>query len=112
MASRLRWRMQDHRARLHCCGRAPSLPGRAEEDEGRVASIDVQGDGPAPAGTNDHIGPMPVELGLGDADGGVEVVVRQGRVQDLMAVVLQVGRLHAAWGRLPAVEEKNSHAIH
>ncbi len=52
---------------------------------------------------------MAVELSLGDADGGIEVVVGQGGVQNFVAVVLQVGRFDAAWSRLPAVEEEDSH---
>ena len=54
---------------------------------------------------------MPVELGLGDADGGIEIVVGQGRIQDLVAVVFEIGRFHAAWCRLPAVEEEDEHVI-
>ena len=35
------------------------------------------------AGTaDDDIGLMPVELGLGDADGGIEVVVGEGGIED------------------------------
>ena len=50
-----------------------------------------------------------VKLSLSDADGSVKIVVGQGRVQNLMAVVLEVGRLQAAWRRLPAVEEEDEH---
>ena len=49
-----------------------------------------------------------VELGLGDPDGLVEVVVGQLRVDDLVAV-LQEGRLDAARDRLPAVKEEDFH---
>jgi hypothetical protein len=35
----------------------------------------------------------PVELGLGDADGSIEIVVGWGRIQDLMAVVFEASRL-------------------
>lgn len=35
----------------------------------------------------------------------------QGRVQNLVAVVLEVGRLCAAWGRLMAVEEEEDHGL-
>ena len=35
---------------------------------------------------------MPVELGLGDPNGFVEIIVGQGRVQDCMAVVVEIGR--------------------
>ena len=71
-------------------------------------SVDVHGYGP-PAGTDNDIGPVLVELGLGDADGSIEIVVGQGRVQDFVAVVLEIGRFHAAWCRLPAVEEEDGH---
>ena len=101
--------MQDDRAGLDRPGRTPSLPGRAEQDQRRRTDVDVHGDGTAPAGTDNDIGLMPVELGLGDADGGVEIVVGQGRVQDFVAVVLEVGRLDAARCRLPAVEEEDFH---
>ena len=50
-----------------------------------------------------------VELGLGDLDGLGEVLVGQLRVDDLVAVLGQEGRLDAAWDRLPAVEEEDFH---
>ena len=50
-----------------------------------------------------------VELGLGDSDGLGEILVRQLRIDDLVAVVFQEGRLDAAWNRLPAVEEEDFH---
>jgi hypothetical protein len=52
---------------------------------------------------------MLVELGLGYADGGFEIVVGQGRIQDFMAVVFEAGRFHAARCRLRAVEEEDFH---
>jgi hypothetical protein len=52
---------------------------------------------------------MLVELSLGNADSGIEIVVGQGWDQDFVAVVLQVGRLYAAGCRVPAVEEKDLH---
>src|SRR5262249_13357298 len=42
-------------------------------------------------------------------DGLLEILVRQLRVEDFVAVLGQVGRLDAAWDRLPAVEEEDSH---
>ena len=39
---------------------------------------------------------MLIVLGLGDADGGIEIVVGQRGTQDLVAVVLQIGRFQAA----------------
>jgi len=67
--------------------------------------------GSTSAGAHHDIRVMPVELGLCDADCLVEVVVGEGGVQDLVAVVWEVGRLEAAGGRLPAVEEEDGHGI-
>ena len=52
---------------------------------------------------------MLIELGLGNADGGIEIIIGQGWVQDFVAVVLEEGRFHTARCRLPAVEEKDFH---
>ena len=42
--------------------------------------------------TTDHsIGPVPVELGLGDFQGGIEVVVGDMGIEDLVAVVTEEG---------------------
>ena len=51
------------------------LPRRAEQDEPGFAAVDVHRHGPAPRGADDHLGPVLVELGLGDADGLGEVLV-------------------------------------
>ncbi len=64
---------------------------------------------PATAGANNDSGMMPVVFSLGNGNGGIEIIVGQGRVQDLMAVVLDVGPLYAARCRLPAVEEEDEH---
>jgi hypothetical protein len=50
-----------------------------------------------------------VVIRLGDGDGGIQVVVGQGRIQDFVAVVLQVGRLQSAGRRFPVVEEEDFH---
>src|SRR6516165_8870506 len=50
-----------------------------------------------------HIRLVLIELGLGDPDRLVEVLIGQLRVDDLVAVLHQVGRFDAAWDRLPAV---------
>ena len=60
---------------------------------------------------NDDIGLMPVKLGLGDTDGGIEIVVGQGRIENLVAVIFKIGRLYAARSRLPAVKEEDEHVI-
>jgi hypothetical protein len=43
-----------------------------------------------------------VELRLGDFDGLLEVLVRQFRIDDFVAVLCQVGWFDAARNRLPA----------
>jgi hypothetical protein len=79
----------------------------AEKHKRRIAAVDVHRHGPASAGTDNHVGLPTVELGLGDADGGIKVVVGKGGVQDLMAVVLEVSRLQAARCRQPEEESRN-----
>ena len=46
----------------------------------------------AKAGTDHDIELVLVELGLGNADGGIKIVVGQGQVQDFVAVILEIGR--------------------
>jgi len=48
-------------------------------------------------------------FGLGDPDGGIEVVFGQGGIEDFVAVVIQVGRFEAARRRLPVVQEEEFH---
>ena len=87
----------------------PSFPCRAEEDEGNVSGVDVHCHCTATGTAYDNIGLMLVELGLGDFQGGVEIVVGEMGVEDFVAVVYEVGRLSAARCRLPAVEEEDLH---
>ncbi|MGD0897019.1 MAG: hypothetical protein ABR915_04225 [Thermoguttaceae bacterium] len=54
---------------------------------------------------------MPVKSILSDSNDLIEIVVGQGRVQDFVAVVFEVGRLDAARCRLPVVEEKDFHGL-
>ena len=79
--------VQDHRAGLDRPGRPVLLPRRAEQDEPGLAAVDVHGDGTAPRRADDHLRLVLVELGLGDPDGLVEVLVGQLRVDDLVAVL-------------------------
>src|SRR5262245_27104929 len=103
--------VQDDRAGLHRPGSAVLPPGRAEKDEPGVPAVDVHGDGPALAGADDRLGPVPIILSLGDPDRLGEVFVRQFRVDDLVAVLGQVARLDPARDRLPAVEEEDYHGV-
>jgi hypothetical protein len=48
---------------------APQMPRRVHQDERRRTGVDVHGDSTASAGTDNDIGPMLVELSLGDAAG-------------------------------------------
>jgi hypothetical protein len=73
------------------------------------AAVDIHGHGTASRRADDHIRLVLVELLLGDPDGLGEILVGQLRVDDGMAVVLEVGRLDATRDRLPAVKEENFH---
>ena len=59
---------------------------------GVVSGVDVHGHGTTTGTAHHDIGPVLVKFGLGDGDGGGEIIIRQGRVQDGVAVVVQVGR--------------------
>jgi hypothetical protein len=61
--------------------------------------------------TDDHSRLVFVELGPGDPDSRLEILVGQLRVDDLVAVLGQVSWFNAAWDRLPAVKEQNFHWI-
>ena len=75
----------------------------------RRPRVDVHRHGAATAGADHDIG-IPLTLfGLGDADGLLEIVVGQVRVENFVPVVFEVGRLQAARCRLPAVEEEDEH---
>ena len=52
---------------------------------------------------------VPVELGLGNGNGLIEVVIGQGRIQDRVAVLTEIGRLDAAFCRTKAVEVEDEH---
>jgi hypothetical protein len=84
--------VQDGRFQFYRRSRPELLPRRAKQDQPGLATVDVHGDGPAPGLANDYLGLVLVELGLGDADGFVEIIVGQSRVDDLVAVLGQVGR--------------------
>ena len=103
--------VQDDRAPLHCRGGAPVLPSRAEENQRRLARAKVHGDCAATGGADDHVGLVLVVLGLSGADGGSEVVVIEGGVDDVVPMALEVARLHAARNRTPAVQEEDFHFI-
>ena len=63
----------------------------------------------ATGASDDNIRLVLVEFFLGGANSGIEVVVIKGRVDDGMAVVLQVRRFDAARNRVPAVEKEYEH---
>lgn len=52
---------------------------------------------------------MPVKLALGDFNGFVEILIGQGRIENFVSVLDEIGRLDAAGNRLPAVKEEDSH---
>ena len=76
---------------------------------GRSSTFLLSCDSATTGTADDDIGMMVIIFGLGDADGGIEVVIGQWGIEDFVAVVLEVGRLQAAWSRLPTVEEEDLH---
>jgi hypothetical protein len=52
-----------------------------------------------------------VEFGLSRRKSSGEIVIIQGRLDDDVTVIFQVLRFDAAWDRMPAVQEKNLHAV-
>ncbi len=103
--------MQDDRVRLDGRGRSPFLPSGAKQDQRRVFCVDVDGDCAATRRADDDIGLVLIEFGLADANGYVEVVIWERRVNDGVAVVFEVGRFCAARCRSPAVEIENLHRV-
>ena len=87
-------------------GHAPSLPRGAKQDQRRVARFEVHGDGTAARRAHDDVRVMPDVFGLGGADGSIEVVVIESRVDDFVAVVCEVRWLHAPWDTVPTVEKQ------
>ena len=73
-----------------------STPGRAARASPRRCRCSWRR--PRPGSTDDDLRLVPVELGLGGAHRLGEVVVIQGGVDDLVAVLRQVRRLDAAGG--------------
>ena len=62
-----------------------------EQDERRVARLDVNGDRTASGRVDDHIRLVLIVLNLSNADGGVQIVVGQCRVEDFVAVIGKEG---------------------
>ena len=101
--------MQDNRVRLDGRGRAPFLPRRAKQDEWRVSAVDVHRDRTATRTANDHIGLVLIVFGLSGADRQPKVVVIEGRVDERVAVVAEIGWFDAARNAVPAVEKQDLH---
>ena len=102
--------MKNDRDGLDLLGLTVFLPGWAEQDQRRLAPGKIHGDGSASARSDDYIRLMEIELGLSGAKRNVEVVVVQGRIDDLVAMLSEKGWLHAARNGPPAMQEENFHA--
>jgi len=89
--------MQNRRAGLHGRGRAVFLPSRAEQHQGRLAAVEVHGHCAASGRADDHVGMMLVTLGLGNGEGGGEVVEQFG-VEDGVTVLGEEGWFDAGRG--------------
>jgi hypothetical protein len=103
--------VQDDRARLYDLNRAILLPRWAQQDESRIATLDVHCDSTTPARSDDNLRAVFVEFRLSNPDCLGEVLVRQCGVENLVAVRLQEARLNAANHRVPTVEEQDFHRI-
>ena len=55
--------------------------------KGRIAAVDVHRHGTTPTGTDHNIWLMQIKISLSDADASVKVVVGEGGIKDLVAVV-------------------------
>ncbi len=76
---------------------------------GDVTAVDIHRHSTTTRTPDDDIRPLLIIFGLGDANGGIEVVVGECEIEDGVAVGFEVSRLEAAWSRLPTVEEENFH---
>ena len=76
-------------------GRAPSFPGRTEQDQRRVAGLKVHRHGSAARRADNHARSVPIKLGLRDANGLGKVLIRQSGVQHFVAVPGEKRRLDA-----------------
>ena len=52
---------------------------------------------------------MVVELGLGNANRLLEILVGKRRIENFVPVLGEESRFNAPWNRLPAVEEQDFH---
>jgi len=66
---------------------------------------------PATGTADDHIWLVLIVFRLSSADGSVEVIVVESRIDDCVAVLLQAGRFNAAGNGVPAVEEQDFHGF-
>jgi hypothetical protein len=99
--------VKKHRTRLHHSGRSPVLPFGAEQDELCEAAVDVHGHGPATGASHDDLRLMLIEFGLGRRNRRDEVIIVECRIDDVVAMVLQVRRLDATRNRVPAMKEED-----
>jgi hypothetical protein len=103
--------MQDRRVRLGDTDRSPSLPRGTQKHKRNTIRSDCHSDCAASAGPDNHIGPVAIELVLRQPDGGIEVVIRQGRIDDFVTVSDEMCRLHTTRNGMPTMEKKNLHDI-
>jgi hypothetical protein len=101
--------VKDDRAGWDDLCRSPFPPSRTEEHQFRYAEIKVHGNRPTARASNDDLGVVPIELVLSGSAGEFEIIIVELGVDDLAAVLLEIGRFDAAWDTLPTVQEKNFH---
>ena len=102
--------MQDDRVRLDGSGRSIFLPRRAQKDEWYVIGLDVHSDCAATRASDNDIGIVLIEFGLGEAHGFIKIAIRESGIEDFVALLFEKGRFAATGFRGPAMEEKDLHA--
>ena len=87
------------------------FPSGTEQDEGRIRSVNVHRHRAAAGTADDHVRMVFVVLGLGDANGFVDVLVRKRWVEDFMSVLREVGWFTATGDGGPAVKKEDAHGF-
>jgi len=79
--------------------------------EPRITDVDVHGNCTATGTSNHNLRLMLIEFSLGGRYSSGEIIVIECRIDDLVAVIFQVGRFDATRDRVPAVKEEDFHLL-
>ena len=99
--------MQDDRVLFDGPGVTKSLPAWTHQDQWRLTSVNVHGDGTTTGQADNNIWLTVVVCFLGSVNGDGEVIVIKVGFNDLMTMFFQEGRFVAAGLGMPAGEEED-----